>query len=89
MVAKFIIFGGTVQGVGFRYTAHRIAGLYDLTGYVRNRSDDKVELLLQGNLADIDNCVADLKESFGHYVKNVKIEDRQPDPNCTRFTIRA
>jgi acylphosphatase len=35
-IAKHVIFKGRVQGVGFRYTTHRAANRYDLTGYVRD-----------------------------------------------------
>ena len=37
--AKQVIFRGRVQGVGFRYTARRIAARYDVTGFVRNLPD--------------------------------------------------
>ena len=43
MVAKHIIFTGRVQGVGFRFTALRIARLNQLKGYVRNSPDGSVE----------------------------------------------
>ena len=47
-IAKHIIFKGQVQGVGFRYTTHRVAGRYDVTGFVRNLPDGTVEMLVQG-----------------------------------------
>ena len=47
-MAKHILFSGQVQGVGFRYTAHRTAGRYNVTGFVRNLPDGDVEMLAQG-----------------------------------------
>ena len=39
---------GRVQGVGFRYTAHNIARRHDVTGYVKNLTDGRVELVMEG-----------------------------------------
>jgi acylphosphatase len=87
-VAKFIVYSGDVQGIGFRYTAHRIASRYGLTGYVRNTPDGKVELLLQGHPKDIENCMADLKEIFTRYITDIDIEDIPFDPEYDSFMIR-
>ena len=43
-----IIFHGRVQGVGFRYTTHRIARGFPVTGFVRNLTDGTVELVACG-----------------------------------------
>ena len=87
-VAKFIVYSGSVQGIGFRYTAHRIAGRYNLTGYVRNTPDGNVELFLQGHPDDINDCLADIKETFSRYISNVDIQDAGFDPEYDRFMIR-
>tara|TARA_Y100000310_G_C20625296_1_gene785508 strand:- start:655 stop:924 length:270 start_codon:yes stop_codon:yes gene_type:complete len=39
---------GQVQAVGFRYFVERMALKLGLTGYVKNRNDDKVEVLVEG-----------------------------------------
>lgn len=44
MAAKQVFYSGRVQGVGFRYTVKRIAGGYEVTGWVRNLPDGRVEL---------------------------------------------
>ncbi|OHB55456.1 MAG: hypothetical protein A2Y07_07720 [Planctomycetes bacterium GWF2_50_10] len=87
--AKLITFVGTVQGVGFRYTAHRIATHYELTGYVRNLFDGGVEMLAQGHSDDIADCIEDLKQSFGQYIRNIDIKDIEPDEQYSEFTIRV
>lgn len=61
MVAKHIIFKGSIQGVGFRFTAHRMAGRHQPTGYVRNLRDGTVEMLAQGAAEDIDDCIRDIQ----------------------------
>jgi len=87
MVAKHIIFTGHVQGVGFRFTAHRMASRRQLTGFVRNRSDGTVEMLAQGPAEDIDDCVQDISESLAGYVRETLIDDIPPDPKYTDFKL--
>jgi hydrogenase maturation protein HypF len=53
---------GIVQGVGFRPFIYRVAVRNGLTGYVRNRGDAGVEILLEGNAQSIQNFLRDLKE---------------------------
>jgi acylphosphatase len=67
MVARHIIFTGRVQGVGFRFTAHRMADRHQLTGFVRNLPNGSVEMLAQGQLEDIDDCIRDIEEEFSGY----------------------
>ncbi len=47
-VRKHIFFSGRVQGVGFRYRALEFASRLELTGWVRNTWDDRVEMEVQG-----------------------------------------
>jgi hydrogenase maturation protein HypF len=53
---------GIVQGVGFRPFIYRIATKNGLKGYVRNRGDAGVEILLDGEEQSIKNFMQDLKE---------------------------
>ena len=53
---------GIVQGVGFRPFIYRIAVKNDLAGYVRNRGDAGVEILLEGEAQSIEDFIRDLTE---------------------------
>jgi hydrogenase maturation protein HypF len=53
---------GIVQGVGFRPFVYRTAVHNELTGYVRNRGDAGVEILLEGKEQSVQNFLLDLKE---------------------------
>lgn len=53
---------GIVQGVGFRPFIYRIAVKNGLTGYVRNKGDAGVEILLEGENEAIRKFLKDLKE---------------------------
>ena len=87
MVAKHIIFTGHVQGVGFRFAAHRMAHRHQLAGFVRNLRDGSVEIVAQGSAGDIDDCITDIKGSFPGYVREVIVNDIPPDPRHTNFKI--
>jgi acylphosphatase len=85
--AKHILFSGQVQGVGFRYTANRIAGRYNITGFVRNLPDGDVEMLAQGPEQDIDNCLADIQDHFAGYIRDTRIEPVPCNSRHTDFRI--
>lgn len=48
MTSKRIFYEGNVQGVGFRYSIKQIAKGFDVTGWVRNLADGRVELQANG-----------------------------------------
>ncbi len=54
MIAKHVFYEGRVQGVGFRYTVRQIAREYEVSGWVRNLADGRVELLARGEAAEVD-----------------------------------
>jgi len=87
MVAKHIIFIGRVQGVGFRFTAHRMAHRHQLAGFVRNLPDGTVEMFAQGPARDIDDCTQDIKDYFGDYLRETRLQEIPPDPKYKNFRI--
>ena len=87
MVARLVIFIGRVQGVGFRFTAHRMAQRHQLTGFVRNLPDGTVEMLAQGPARDIDDCIKDIREYFGGYIRETRIIEIPSDPKYKDFRI--
>lgn len=87
MAARHVIFLGRVQGVGFRYTAHRMAHRHQLTGFVRNLPDGTVEMFAQGPAQDIDDCIQDIKDYFGDYLRETGIQEIPTDPKYKDFRI--
>jgi len=85
--AKHIIFTGQVQGIGFRFTAFNIANRYQLIGLVRNLTDGSVEMLVQGADDDINNCIKEIEESFGGYIRETNIKEVPHDPQHKDFKI--
>lgn len=87
LIAKHIIFIGQVQGIGFRFTTHRIANRHQLTGFVRNLPDGSVEVLTQGKPEDINKCIYEIKLAFAGCIRQTQIEDAPPNPKYTDFRI--
>lgn len=47
-VTRQFFVSGMVQGVGYRFFAQRVAARYQVTGYVKNLLDGRVEVLAVG-----------------------------------------
>lgn len=86
--ARRWVFVGRVQGVGFRYTVHRMAGQYEITGFVRNLPDRTVELLAQGSESEVQQYLEEIQNYFGTSIRDIRATDISPDPRHTDFRIR-
>ncbi len=64
---KYIVFYGSVQGVGFRYRARQAADMVGCTGWVRNEWDGSVSMEIQGTELAIDQVI--LAIECGNYVQ--------------------
>lgn len=53
MTSIQVFYEGNVQGVGFRYSVKQIAKGYDLTGFIRNLADGRVELQANGEASEV------------------------------------
>ena len=73
MVQAHIFYSGMVQGVGFRYTVHRIATSLHLKGWARNLGDGRVEVMVEGPKAVIEQLVNEIASHFNSYIKEKDI----------------
>jgi acylphosphatase len=79
---------GSVQGVGFRYSARREALRLGLVGWVRNLGDGEVEVLAEG----LGSALVDFREWLeegppGAFIASVNVEKREPTGRYADFTI--
>lgn len=84
---RTIWYSGTVQGVGFRYTASRIATRYDVTGRIRNLRDGRVECIVEGPIEQIEAFLEDLGEQMSGYIRNVQQETTSYTGTYREFTF--
>ena len=57
-IARRMVIGGRVQGVGFRYAFADEARVRGLGGWVRNRRDGRVEALVSGPAPAVEAMIA-------------------------------
>ncbi len=88
MVQAHIYYSGTVQGVGFRYTAYRFARDLGLAGWVRNLSDGRVEVLAQGPHEEIDNFLFRIQSYFQNSIKEKEVSFVKRTEHFLTFDIR-
>jgi acylphosphatase len=81
-------FSGRVQGVGFRYTAQNIAIQHDVRGYVRNLSDGRVELVLEGPDAEMDRVITGLQRRMQGFIGKTVVSEAPATGEYDRFCIR-
>ena len=82
-----IFYSGTVHGVGFRYTVERCAVILKLTGWVRNLSDGRVEILLEGPQEDIEKLLHQVDAHFEGYIKDKEISLSSYEGKFNNFVI--
>ncbi len=81
-------FGGRVQGVGFRYTVLNIVQEYDVTGYVQNLSDGRVQLVAEGTKAELNSLIEKIKQRMEGFVEDVDVTISPATGEFRRFTIQ-
>jgi len=79
---------GSVQGVGFRYTAERAAAPLGLNGWVKNTGDGRVEIVVEGDGAAIDKFLNKIESIFKDYIQDVDIEWGSFKDEFVGFDIR-
>ncbi len=77
MVALRVYVSGIVQGVGFRAFTKRVADSYGLSGWVRNLSDGRVEIFVQGNEKEVFKGPRAGKVSRMEIIKGVPKDDER------------
>lgn len=63
MTGRHVLYEGRVQGVGFRWTVKNIARGYEVTGWVKNLPDGRVELQACGDAEEVDSFLEAIEES--------------------------
>jgi acylphosphatase len=89
MPRKHVLVTGLVQGVGFRYFALDEAQQTGVTGWVRNRSDGRVEIEAQGESVALNDFLDRIHMGPRHaYVEKVETEEIPEVPLEPEFRMR-
>lgn len=83
MIARQVFYTGRVQGVGFRYTVRQTASGYEVSGWVKNLPDGRVELLaVSRDPSELEAFLQEIRETsaVAHYIREVHEYPVSPAP---------
>ena len=83
-----IFFSGHVQGVGFRYSVLQVAREFEVSGYVSNLADGRVQLEAEGTAAEITAFVDAVQEKMHGYIRKVERSAGQRAAAFSGFVIK-
>ncbi len=87
MEQREIHFSGNVQGVGFRFTTHSVAGEFRVTGFVQNLEDGRVRLVVEGEKGEIDRFLQRLNERMGYFIRSQTSSTRTATGQYADFSV--
>jgi acylphosphatase len=85
--ARLVHYSGSVQGVGFRMTAARLARRFAVAGWVRNLPDGRVRLLAEGSAGEVRRFLEAVRAEFAGYIDTEVGEDQAPTGRYRGFEI--
>jgi acylphosphatase len=91
-IAKNIFYTGRVQGVGFRYSTKQLAMEFEVSGWVRNLADGRVELWAQSfEPEELFSFLEELEENstLASLIKERQEQPVKPDLSIKGFQIRT
>ena len=83
-----VLYSGTVQAVGFRYRASGLSDGRSVSGYVRNLSDGRVELVAEGERAEVDGFLAALRAEMAGLIRHEDVSWHPASDEFARFDVR-
>ncbi len=88
MKRAHILYNGQVQGVGFRFTAERIALDLRLNGWVKNLTDGQVEVVLEGEEEGIKTFLNNVRNVMRVHIQKEDIQWESASGKFKTFEIR-
>ena len=89
MISVQVFYEGNVQGVGFRWSVRHIAKGFEVTGWVRNLIDGRVELQVNGDEKEVRAFLDAIKQSELRSLIKKQSESTLVEPVVARgFEIR-
>ena len=83
-------FSGRVQGVGFRFTSAQVAHGFEISGWVKNLADGRVQMEIQGEADILQAYLISLEKAImgrGEITQREQVLG-QIDPTLAGFEIR-
>lgn len=83
-----VYYEGRVQGVGFRFTTEYMAQELNLTGWVKNLPDGRVELVAEGKEDSLQDLLSKIKLRLRQYISNELVEWEPHKDEFKEFALR-
>ena len=83
-----VFFTGRVQGVGFRYATMQVAREFEVSGFVRNLADGRVQLEVEGMPTTVEQFVTAVQERMHGYIRKTERTTQKRSGQFTGFSIR-
>lgn len=87
-VSRRVVYHGRVQGVGFRYTACRIARGRPVRGWVRNQADGTVELIAAGSPDAVQGFLSEIAAAMRGHITAADEAEGPAEVGGSGFEIR-
>ena len=82
-----VFFTGHVQGVGFRFQTRQIAKEFEVSGFVRNLMDGRVQLEVEGGEAEVDVFVREVMDRLDVYIRKAERTEQWRERRHSGFGI--
>jgi acylphosphatase len=76
-----------VQGVGFRHMAASAARGWAVAGFVRNLTDGRVELVAEGEEAEVVGFLAEVAEAMAGYISDARVIEEVATGQFSAFRV--
>ena len=67
-----VYYWGHVHGVGFRWITHSLAQAHKVTGFVRNISDGRVQIVAEGIPPELDRFLVAVEDRMRHKIEGIE-----------------
>jgi acylphosphatase len=89
MISLQVLYEGNVQGVGFRWSVRHIATGFDVTGWIKNLHDGRVELQIAGEESEVLGFLDAIKNSeLASHIRRQQQARLESQPDARGFEIR-
>ncbi len=83
-----VYFAGRVQGVGSRFRTHEVGRQFAVTGFVRNLNDGRVELVAEGEAAEVHGFLEAVKSTPRDNISQAVVSLTDAKHEFSAFEIR-
>ena len=87
-IRRRVVYVGRVQGVGFRARAVHAARRFTVAGWVRNRIDGAVELVVEGADVEVDAFLGEVGLRMAANIEKTESYAEQPLGDLQGFSVK-